>query len=66
MDINEMMKGLGVGDIIEKFKREEPAMLSAKVKYLEKLNGGLLTFMVKNGLMTRDEASKIIQKARDS
>lgn len=43
---------------------ESPSVMTQKIRYLQKLNGQLMTFMVKRGIMTKNEARQIIAKAR--
>ncbi len=45
-------------------KNKSPDVLEAKVKYLEKLNSQLLTYLVKREYMTGADARMIIAKAK--
>ena len=58
----DFMKNLE--NISKKVLEESSSVMAAKIRYLQKLNGGLMTFMVKRGIMTKNEAKQVITKAR--
>lgn len=56
---NDFIKSLS-----KKALEESPSVMAAKIRYLQKFNSGLITFIVKRGIMTKVEAKQIIAKAR--
>lgn len=63
-DVDYIRKKTGLDDLLKEVKERDPSTMARKISYLQKLNGGLITFLVNRNIMTKAEAQQIISKAR--